>query len=104
MDFREFPAHEGRRIYPIDNPAPRECVGVKRYLFHAIGIQNTCKTTVNWSDTPYEQDLEHMPSLYPLRLYSLDTVFGQQGAEAQLGSSSILGRTSPSWLTAVRSE
>ena len=36
-----------------------------------------------------------MPSLGPLQLYSFDTVFGQQGAEAQDRRSTILGRTSP---------
>ena len=36
-----------------------------------------------------------MPSSGPRQLYSLDTVFGQQGAQAQDGISTILGCTSP---------
>jgi hypothetical protein len=56
-------------------------VGVKRSRFHVIDVQNTCKTAVSRSGTPYEQDPEHRLSLDPRQLYSLDTVFGKQGVE-----------------------
>ena len=47
------------------------------------------------SGTPYEQDLDHTPSLGPRQLYSLDTVFGQQGADAQLHRLGVLELTRP---------
>jgi hypothetical protein len=56
---------------------------------------NTCKIRVCRSGTPYEQDPEHRTSSGPRQLYSLDTVFAQQGAEAQDRRSTILRRTSP---------
>jgi hypothetical protein len=39
-------------------------------------FEKPCKSSICRSGTPYEQDLEHMPSLGPRQLYSLDTVFG----------------------------
>ena len=52
------------------------------------------KTASSRYGTPYEQDQEHRPSVSSHQLYSLDTVFGQQGAEAQDGCSTILRCTS----------
>jgi hypothetical protein len=69
-------------------------VGVKSLRLRLPSSKNTCKIRICRSGTPYEQDLEHTLSLCPLQLYSLDTVFGQQGAEAQDGRSTILGCTS----------
>ena len=69
-------------------------VGVKLLRLQLLSSKNTCKIRVYKSATPYEQDLEHTLSLCSLQLYSLDTVFGQQGAEAQDGRSTILGCTS----------
>jgi hypothetical protein len=56
---------------------------------------NTCKIRICRSGTPYEHDPKHEPSLSPRQLYSLDTVFAQQGAEAQDRRSTILRRMSP---------
>ena len=80
----------------------RECVGVRlvsnRFNCACCTRKTPAKSgkiRVCRSGTPYEQDPKHEPSLSPRQLYSLDTVFAQQGAEAQDRSSTILRRTSP---------
>ena len=79
-------------------------VGVKSVHARLLYSKNPCKREICRSGTPYEQDLDLTPSSGPRQLYSLDTVFGQQDAEAQGTSSSILGCTSPRCIIAVRSK
>ena len=82
-DFREHDLPVFRLYFQCSSEwGARWCqVGVKPSQFHKINIQNTCKTTLYQSGTPYEQDPEHRSSLSPRQLYSLGTIFGQQSAK-----------------------
>jgi transposase len=60
---------------------PRCQVGVKSLRPLPLSSKNTCKIRICRSGTPYEQDPEHRLTLGPRKLYSLSTIFGQQGAK-----------------------
>src|SRR5215213_4370431 len=82
------------RMHSMDSQVLKKRVGVRlgsgwcqTIPLSLISDTFICKTASSRYGTTYEQVQEHRPSLSSHQLYSLGTVFGQQGAEPKRGRS-----------------